>query len=131
MAQAVKTNIVPEDYQKAQLYEGDTMAVVNLREVFIYPQVKFKNKREQAKYNKLVRDVKRTLPYAKMVYDTLIETYEYMETLPNDKARQAHLKRMEKELFAQYKPELKKLSFSQGKLLIKLTIEWVNPVIIY
>ena len=116
MAQAVKTNIVPEGYQKAQLYEGDTMAVVNLREVFIYPQVKFKNKREQAKYNKLVRDVKRTLPYAKMVYDTLIETYEYMETLPNDKA----LKRMEKELFAQYKPELKKLSFSQGKLLIKL-----------
>ena len=120
MAQAVKTNIVPEGYQKAQLYEGDTMAVVNLREVFIYPQVKFKNKREQAKYNKLVRDVKRTLPYAKMVYDTLIETYEYMETLPNDNARQAHLKRMEKELFAQYKPELKKLSFSQGKLLIKL-----------
>lgn len=120
MAQAVKTNIVPEGYQKAQLYEGDTMTVVNLREVFIYPQVKFKNKREQAKYNKLVRDVKRTLPYAKMVYDTLIETYEYMETLPNDKARQAHLKRMEKELFAQYKPELKKLSFSQGKLLIKL-----------
>ena len=89
MAQAVKTNIVPEGYQKAQLYEGDTMAVVNLREVFIYPQVKFKNKREQAKYNKLVRDVKSTLPYAKMVYDTLIETYEYMETLPNDKARQA------------------------------------------
>ena len=35
-------------------------------------------------------------------------------------SRQAHLKRMEKELFAQYKPELKKLSFSQGKLLIKL-----------
>ena len=35
MAQAVKTNIVPEGYQKAQLYEGDTMAVVNLREVFI------------------------------------------------------------------------------------------------
>ena len=120
MAQAVKTNIVPEGYQKAQLYQRDTMDVVNLREVFIYPQVKFKNKREQAKYNKLVRDVKRTLPYAKMVYDTLIETYEYMETLPNDKARQAHLKRMEKELFAQYKPELKKLSFSQGKLLIKL-----------
>ena len=121
MAQAVKTNIVPEGYQKAQLYEGDTMAVVNLREIFIYPQVKFKNKREQAKYNKLVRDVKRTLPYAKMVYDTLIETYEYMETLPNDKARQAHLKRMEKELFAQYKPELKKLSFSQGKLPVSYT----------
>lgn len=118
--QKIKTNIVPEGYQKAQVLDGDTMAVVNLREVFIYPPVRFKSKRDQAKYDKLVRDVKRTLPYAKMIYDTLIETYEYMETLPTDKARQAHLKRMEKELFAQYKPELKKLSFSQGKLLIKL-----------
>ena len=120
MAQAVKTNIVPEGYQKAQLYEGDTMAVVNLREVFIYPQVKFKNKREQAKYNKLVRDVKRTLPYAKMVYDTLIETYEYMQTLPEGKAREEHIKRVEKGLKEQYTPMMKKLTFSQGKLLIKL-----------
>lgn len=118
--QKIKTNIVPEGYQKAQVYNGDTVAVVNLREVFIYPAVRFKNKKDQVKYDKLVRDVKRTLPYAKMVYETLIETYEYMETLPNDKARQAHLKRMEKELFAQYKPELKKLSLSQGKLMIKL-----------
>lgn len=132
MAQAVKTNIVPEGYQKAQLYEGDTMAVVNLREVFIYPQVKFKNKREQAKYNKLVRDVKRTLPYAKMVYDTLIETYEYMETLPNDKARQAHLKRMEKELFAQYKPELKNYPSRKVSYLSNWSIgNVINPVTIY
>ena len=121
MAQEVKTNILPEGFQKAQIQEnGDTIAVVNLREVFVYPPIKFKNKRERQKYTKLVRDVKRTLPYAKMVYDTLIETYEYILTLPDEKSRQKHLKRMEKELFAQYKPELKKLSFSQGKLLIKL-----------
>ena len=118
--QTIKTNILPEGYQKAQIQNGETIAVVNLREVFVYPPVKFKNKRERNRYNKLVRDVKRTLPYAKIVYETLIETYEYMETLPDDKARQAHLKRMEKELFAEYKPQLKKLSFSQGKLLIKL-----------
>ena len=55
-----------------------------------------------------------------MVYETLIETYEYIETLPTEKAKQEHLKRMEKELFAEYKPVLKKLSLSQGKLLIKL-----------
>lgn len=119
-AQTLKINAVPEGVQRAYLEGGDTVAVVNLREVYVYPQVRFKNKRQEAKYTKLVRDVKRTLPYAKMVYETLIETYEYMETLPDDKARQAHLKRMEKDLFAQYKPELKKLSFSQGKLLIKL-----------
>lgn len=116
----LRTNIVPEGYQRAQINNGDTIAVINLREVYIFPQRKFKNKREQAKYNKLVRDVKRTLPYAKMVYETLIETYEYIETLPTEKAKQEHLKRMEKELFAEYKPVLKKLSLSQGKLLIKL-----------
>lgn len=119
-AQKLRINTLPEGVQRAYMDGKDTIAVVNLQEVFIFPQMRFKNKREQQKYNKLVRDVKRTLPYAKMVYETLIETYEYMETLPNDKARQEHLKRMEKELFKEYKPELKKLTFSQGKLLIKL-----------
>jgi hypothetical protein len=79
-----------------------------------------KNEKEKRRYNKLVRDVKRVLPYAKLVYETLIETYEYIETLPDEKSKQEHLKRMEKELFKEYKPELKKLTFSQGKLLIKL-----------
>lgn len=119
-AQKLKINTLPEGVQRAAIDNGDTIAVVGLPNVYIFPQLHFKNKREQEKYSKLVRDVKRTLPYAKMVYNTLIETYEYMETLPDDKARQAHLKRMEKDLFKEYKPELKKLTFSQGKLLIKL-----------
>ncbi|WP_280745767.1 MULTISPECIES: DUF4294 domain-containing protein [unclassified Parabacteroides] len=113
-------NAIPADVQRAVVDEGDTIAIVHLRNIYVYPEVKFKSKKEQEKYTKLVRDVKRTLPYAKMVYYTLIETYEYMETLPDDKSRQKHLEKMEKELFKQYKPELKKLTFSQGKLLIKL-----------
>ena len=119
-AQKIKINTLPEGIYKAYLEGKDTIPIINLQEVFIYPQIKFKNKREQARYNKLVRDIKRTLPYAKLVYATLIETYEYIETLPNEKTKQEHLKRMEKELFKEYKPELKKLTFSQGKLLIKL-----------
>ena len=117
-AQKLKINTLPEGVQRAYIDGKDTVPVVNLQEVFIFPQVRFKNKREQEKYNKLVRDVKRTLPYAKMVYETLIETYEYMETLPDEKARQAHLKRMEKDLFKEYKPELKKLTFSQVNYLL-------------
>ena len=119
-AQSFKMNTIPEDYYNAYIDNGDTIAVVGLREIYVFPKRTFKNKREEQKYNRLVRDVKRTLPYAKMIYETLIETYEYMETLPTDKARQKHLKRMEKDLFAQYKPELRRLTFSQGKLLIKL-----------
>ena len=112
--------IRPEGLQFGTVEGKDTVPVVILKEVLVFPPLVFKNEKEQREYNKLVRDVKRTLPFAKLVYETLIETYEYIETLPDDKAKDAHLKKMEKELFAQYKPELKKLTLSQGKLLIKL-----------
>jgi hypothetical protein len=120
-AQQIKMNTIPADVQRAYIEtNGDTIAIVHLRDVYVYPEIRFKNKKEQEKYTRLIRDVKRTLPYAQLIYDTLIETYEYMETLPNEKSKEKHLKQMEKELFKQYKPELKKLTFSQGKLLIKL-----------
>ena len=50
----------------------------------------------------------------------LIETTEYLETLPNDKAKAEHMKRVEQDIFKTYKPKMKKLTYSQGKLLIKL-----------
>ena len=112
--------ILPEGLQFGAVEGNDTIPVVILKEVLVFQPLVFKNEKEQREYNKLIRDVKKTLPFAKLVYETLIETYEYIETLPDDKARDAHLKKMEKELFAQYKPELKKLTLSQGKLLIKL-----------
>ena len=112
--------IRPENRQFAVIEGKDTIPYIILKEVVVFPELVFKNRKEEQEYNKLVRDVKRTLPYAKLVYNTLIETYEYIQTLPDDKSRDAHLKRMEKELFKQYKPELKKLTLSQGKLLIKL-----------
>ena len=55
-----------------------------------------------------------------MINQILIETYEYMQTLPEGKAREEHIKRVEKGLKEQYTPMMKKLTFSQGKLLIKL-----------
>lgn len=116
----VRTNILPEGFRRAYVDGNDTVAIVNLRDIYIFPQVKFRNKREEARYWKLVRDVKKTLPYAKLVYATLIETYEYIETMPDEKSRREHLKRMEKELFQEYKPVMKKMSLSQGKLLIRL-----------
>lgn len=105
---------------KGEVIGGDTVGLVELRAVTVYPRRSFKSRGEAERYAKLVRDVKRVLPYAKLVYGTLLETYEYMETLEGDAERSAHLKRLEKELFASYKPELKRLTLSQGKLLIRL-----------
>jgi len=115
-----KKMIVPKGMQLAVIEDKDTIPVVYLKEVIIYPPLTFNNNKERQEFDKLVRDVKRTLPYAKLVYNTLIETYEYIQTLPDDKSREAHLKKMEKELFRDYKPELKKLTLTQGKLLLKL-----------
>ena len=68
----------------------------------------------------MVRNVKKVYPIAREINRTILETYEYLQTLPNEKARQKHIKRVEKGLKDQYTPRMKKLSFAQGKLLIKL-----------
>ena len=100
--------------------EEDTIETIVLQDIYVYPPIVFNKSGEEEKYKRLIRDVKKTLPYAKLIYATLIETYEYIMTLPDDGTREAHLKRMEKDLFAEYKPVLKKMTLSQGKLLIKL-----------
>lgn len=102
------------------VYEGDTIPYVKLPTVYIFKPIRFKNKRQVARYNRLVRDVKRVLPIAKEVNRAVIETYEYLQTLPTEKERQRHIKAVEKGLKEQYTPRLKKLTFAQGKLLIKL-----------
>ena len=99
---------------------SDTLKVLVFRDIYIYPPKAFKNAAERKKYEKQIRDVKRTLPYAKMIYTTIIETYEYIMTLPTDEEREVHLKRMEQDLYDEYYPVFKKMSLSQGKLLIKL-----------
>ncbi|MDE5628170.1 MAG: DUF4294 domain-containing protein [Muribaculaceae bacterium] len=100
--------------------DGDTIAVIFMRELTVFPPMKFKNKKEEEYYWRTVRDVKLTLPYAKLIAETLIETYEYIETFPTQKEREAYLKNMEKALFEQYKPVLKRFSKRQAKVLIKL-----------
>ena len=100
--------------------DGDTMTIFYLRPLTVYPPLKFKNKKERQNYDRLVRNVRIMLPYAKMIRETLIETYEYVQTFPTQKERDDYLKQMEKDLFKQYKPVLKRFSRTQARLLIKL-----------
>ena len=100
--------------------EGDTIPYVQLRTVYIFKPLKFKNDKDRREYYKLVRNVKKVYPIAREINRTILETYEYLQTLPNEKARQRHIKKVEKGLKEQYTPRMKKLTFAQGKLLIKL-----------
>jgi hypothetical protein len=99
---------------------GDSMLVLYIRPITVFPPLKFKNKKEEQFYWRTVNNVKVCLPYAKMIRETLVETYEYIETFPTQKERDEYLKKMESALFEQYKPVLKRLSKNQAKLLVKL-----------
>lgn len=105
---------------------GDSIQYVELNNVYVYPPKTFKSERQRRKYNKLVRDIKKTLPIAKEVNHIIIETYEYLQTLPNKKARDNHMKLVEQSIRKSYTPRMKKLTYAQGKLLIKLVYRECN-----
>ena len=106
-------------YVKPLIEDGDTMWCYLLPELWVYPPMVFKNEKQRRAYNRLVYNVKKVLPLAKQARQIIIETAEFTETLPPEE-RKAHLKRVEQSVVKQYKPQMKKLTFSQGKLLIKL-----------
>lgn len=102
------------------LHGKDSIQYVELNNVYVYPPQVFKTPKQRQRYNRLVYNVKKVLPIAKEVNGIIIETYEYLQTLPDKKARDEHLKLVEKSIVKEYKPRMKKLTYSQGKLLIKL-----------
>lgn len=99
---------------------GDSIQYMEMNNVYVFPPITFSNKRQQGAYMRLVKNVKTVLPIAKEARQIMLETAEYLETLPNDEARDAHMRRVEKSIMQEYKPRMKKLTYSQGKLLIKL-----------
>lgn len=101
--------------------EPERVKMIVLNNVTVFPPMKkFKNKKQEEFYWRTVRDVKKTLPYAKLICETLTETYEYIETFPTKKEREDYLKRMESAIFEQYKPVLKTFTKSQAQVLLKL-----------
>ena len=102
------------------MHEGDSIQYMEMNNVYVYPKLTFKSKRQAQSYMRLVTNVKKVLPIAKEARQMLIETTELLEMLPDEKAKEAHIKRVEEDIFRTYKPKMKKLTYSQGKLLIKL-----------
>ena len=104
----------------AAAHKGETIPHIQLPTVHIFPPMTFRNREERRRYDRLVFDVKKTLPLATEIRKIIIETYETLQILPDEKAQKQHLDKLEKELKETYTPKMKKLSLRQGKLLIKL-----------
>jgi hypothetical protein len=103
------------------IVEGeDTIIHKELKEIWVMPPKQFKNRRQERRYNRYVRKVKKVYPYAKMAGE-LLKKYEPLYlALESDRERRKLMKKLEKELLAEYKDEMKKLTISEGRILLKL-----------
>lgn len=103
-----------------EFYKGDTIATYCLSEVPIYPPLKFENKKKEKFYWKTVRDVKKVYPYMKFIGSEYRRINALCDTIQDPKLKKKYLKKYEKELVNEYKPIMRTLTLSQGKMLIKL-----------
>ena len=101
-------------------HKGEKIPHISLPTVYIFTPLVFRNRSERQRFDRLVYDVKKTLPLATEIRKIIIETYETLQILPDEKAQKKHIEKLEKELKEAYTPKMKKLSLRQGKLLIKL-----------
>ena len=108
------------------LYEGDSIQYMQMNNVYVFPDVEFKSEKQRKQFSRLVANVKKVLPIAKEANHIIVETYEYLETLPDKKSKDEHMKKVEKSITQEYKPRMKKLTYAQGKLLIKLVYRECN-----
>jgi hypothetical protein len=102
------------------IIDGDTIPNVSIEEVVIFPRLVFKNRRHSRRYRKLVRDVKRAYPYAIYAKQKLDEMEREFQSLKTDKEKKKYIKTIEKRLMEEFGNELKKLTISQGRILLKL-----------
>ena len=104
---------------KATVLDGDTIPLIDLPQVNITGYIIFKSPGEQRRFERLVRNVKKVYPYARIAGLKLNEYDALMAGLPEKEQRKL-LKRAEDELKSEFGGELKALTFSQGKILLKL-----------
>lgn len=120
-------NVRTEDMAGKEVYllesrviNGDTVPHIVLKEVKVVPDWKFRSKRERRSYNRMVRNIKKALPYARLAAHKLKVINAQLAHIEGERKRKEFLKEAEKELFGQFEKPLRKLSFSQGRMLIKL-----------
>ena len=108
-------------YYTGMVKDGDEMIPSFMfSDVYVFNKLIFKNTRQAKKYYKIANNIKKVYPIAVEIQKTVNKTIAQLDSLPTKREKDAFIKRSEKELKAEYYPRLKKLTFSQGKLLIKL-----------
>ena len=103
-----------------KIINGDTIPYVDMKNVVVLPPMDIKTLTELVGYGRLVYNVKKVYPYAKIAAAKLTEYEHVLDSIPTEKGRRKFLKVAEKDLKARFENEIKDLNFTQGKILIKL-----------
>lgn len=104
----------------AIVVDGDTIPVIYYDEIYIWGNKSFRNSAESKQWERLVRNVKKTYPYAKLAGIKFNEYNVKMADVKSEKVKKDMMKQAEAELEAQFGGELKELTNTQGKILLKL-----------
>ncbi|MBT8393568.1 MAG: DUF4294 domain-containing protein [Flavobacteriaceae bacterium] len=102
--------------------EGDTIHkdAIDLDEIKLFNKLEFKDKNERIRYLILKRKTKKVYPYAKLAADRLISLNERLESMTKKRHRRKYAKRIEKYIEDEFSAELKKLTRTEGQILVKL-----------
>lgn len=100
--------------------DGDTIPVLYFSEFYVWGNRSFKNSDEAVAWNRLVRNVKKAYPYAKIAGERFIAYNDFLSGIDNKKLRKTYMKKAEQDIQDEFGDQLKKLTYTQGRILIKL-----------
>ena len=102
--------------------EGDSIykKEINLNEVIIYKPVEFINDKERLDYFVLKRKVTKVYPYAKMASERLSKLNTRLDKIKSKRKQKKYTKMLEKFLQEELTAELKRLTRTEGQILVKL-----------
>lgn len=114
------TVMAPVHVLKTATFDGQTYPFVELKEIIVIGKMPRGVRFDYRRHARLVYNVRRVYPFALIVRDEFGRINRLLETLPTERAKRDFLQSYEKDLLAQYEGDIRKLTFTQGKILIKL-----------
>jgi hypothetical protein len=103
----------------ALVRDGDTILISQLDEVVIKPRSRNAT-RDLRQYRKLIYNVKKVYPYAKLAGTKFGEVNAHIQSLVTNREKREYIRQVEEEILKQYENDLKDLTITQGRILIKL-----------
>jgi len=127
---SAQSSIKPHDSEEyhvnGTVVGGDTIPVMTLDEVYVWGNKTSRNSAEARQWERLVRNVKKAYPYAKLAGIKFNEYNQELASVKSEKLQKEMMKKAEDEIEAQFGDELKDLTISQGKILLKLIDRQTN-----